>query len=112
MPVMETNNNDKLIRDFMMKQKVEVADNHFTEKLMRKLPAKKNYEWIIVLLAAIGTIICLILGRDSTLPAYTISIHSLPGEHTLYYLLGGVFLTPFILWSGFELFRRKTFHWI
>jgi hypothetical protein len=109
---METKNNDELIRDFMLKQKVEVADNHFTERLIRKLPAKKNYEWIIVLLAAIGTIIGLILGRDTTLPAYTLSIYNFPSEITLYYLLGGALLSPFILWFGYELLRRKTFHWI
>jgi hypothetical protein len=112
MPDMETKNNDELIRDFMLKQKVEVADNHFTERLIRKLPAKKNYEWIIVLLAAIGTIIGLILGRDTTLPAYTLSIYNFPSEITLYYLLGGALLSPFILWFGYELLRRKTFHWI
>jgi len=109
---METNNNDKLIRDFMLKQKVEVADIHFTEKVMHKLPAKKNYEWIIVLLAAIGTIISLILGRDTTLPAYTLSIYNFPSEITLYYLLGGALLSPFILWFGYELLKRKTINWI
>jgi hypothetical protein len=107
---MGTNKDDKLIREFILLQKNEVVDNHFTETVMHKLPEKqKNYEWIIVLLAAIGTIISLILGWDTHIPEIKINF---PGEIKLYYLLGGVFVSPFVFWSCFELFRRKNFHWI
>ena len=107
---MGTNKDDKMIREFMLQHKTEVANNYFTEKVMHKLPEKqKNYEWIIVLLAAIGTIISLILGWDSRIPDIRITF---PGEIKLYYLLGGIFVSPFVLWSCFELFRRKNFHWI
>ncbi|MEA4936825.1 MAG: DUF5056 domain-containing protein [Paludibacter sp.] len=107
---METNKEDKLIREFMSQQKTEPADNFFTEKVMHKLPEKqKNYEWIIVLLAAIGTIISLVLGWNSGIPAIRIT---LPGEIKLYYLLGGIFVSPFVLWSCFEFLRRKNIHWL
>lgn len=107
---MGTNNEDKLIREFMLQHKTEPANNFFTEKVMQKLPGKqKNYEWIIVLLAAIGTIISLILGWHSGIPEIKIS---LPGEIKLYYLIGGIFISPFVLWSCFELFRSKNIHWL
>lgn len=105
---MEKKNDDMLIKDFIQKQKVKIADNDFTEKVMRQLPEKqKNLEWIIVLMAAIGTIISLTLGWSSGIPAITIP---LPSEIKLYYLLGSIFVSPFVLWLCFELCRTKRMH--
>lgn len=106
---METNKDDKLMKDFFLKHKVEIDDNHFTERVMQQLPEKRNFEWIIVLLAGIGTILSIILGWNSkiSVPSFT-----LPAEFSLYYLLGIVFLSPFVLWFGFELHRRRYFNLI
>ena len=101
---METNN-DKRIREFLLQQKTEVADDSFTDRVMSKIPAQqKNYEWIIVLLAAIGTVISLIIGWNTRVP--TISI-TLPSQINLLYILGGIALSPFVVWLCFELFRTK-----
>ncbi len=106
---METNKDDILLKDFFLKHKVEINDNHFTDRVMQQLPEKKNYEWIIVLLAGIGTIISIILGLNYNIPVASIS---LPTELSLYYLLGAVFMSPFVLWFGFELHRRRYFNLI
>lgn len=105
---MATNNTDQLIQKFMLEQKKEVGDNFFTESVMRKLPAKQlRHEWIIILLAGIGTIICILIGWNTKIPFITIS---LPTEIIQHYLLGGILVSPFVLWICFELFRSKRIH--
>ena len=55
---METKYDDRMIRNFFQEHKKEIADNHFTKKVMQILPEKKkNYDWIIVLFTALGTLL-------------------------------------------------------
>ena len=35
---METNDKDKLLKDFFSEHKLEIADNGFTQRVMRRLP--------------------------------------------------------------------------
>ena len=102
---METNYNDRMIRNFIQQNKKEIEDNFFTSRLMQKLPAKKrSYEWIIVLFTAIGTLIAGLLGWNNGLPVISIPI---PDQNTLYYLLGGIFIFPLVMLLIYELLNSK-----
>jgi len=102
---METKYDDRMIRNFFQENKKEIEDNHFTKKVMQKLPEKKkNYDWIIVLFTALGTLIAGLLGWNYQLPAISISV---PGHTTLYYLLGGIFAFPFVTLFIYELLNKK-----
>ena len=39
---METKYDDRMIRNFFQEHKKEIADNHFTKKVMQRLPEKKK----------------------------------------------------------------------
>jgi hypothetical protein len=109
---METNNNDQMIRNFFQQNKVEIEDYLFTRRVMQKLPARsKNYEWIIVLFTAIGTLIAGLLGWDNQLPAFTLALPR-PDATTLYYLLGGIFVSPFVIMLFYGLLNNKRVSWI
>lgn len=102
---METNHDDQMIRNFFQENKKEIDDKFFTKRVIQKLPArKKNYEWIIVLFTAIGTLLAGLLGRNSQLPSIYIP---LPDQVTLYYLLGGVFVFPFVMLLIYKLLNNK-----
>lgn len=102
---METKYDNRMIRHFFQENKKEIEDNYFTKKVMQRLPEKKkNYDWIIVLCTALGTLIAGLLGWDTQLPAITISI---PSHTTLYYLLGGIFAFPLVILLIYELLNNK-----
>lgn len=109
---MGTNKNDRMIKDFFQQNKVEIEDKLFTKKVMQKLPAKsKNYEWIIVIFTAIGTLVAALLGWESQLPAITLTLPR-ADETTLYYLLGCIFISPFVIMLFYELLSNKRISWI
>lgn len=102
---MESKYDDRMIRNFFQENKKEIEDNRFTKKVMQKLPEKKkNYDWIIVLFTALGTLIAGLLGWNNQLPVISISI---PDQTFLYYLLGGVFVFPFVMLLIYELLNNK-----
>ena len=102
---METKYDDRMIRNFFQEHKKEIADNHFTKKVMQRLPEKKkNYDWIIVLFTALGTLLAGLLGWNTQLPVISISI---PDQTTLYYLLGGIFAFPLVILFIYELLNNK-----
>lgn len=52
-------NDDRLIRQFMQKNKHEIADNGFSRRVIRMLP--KQIQWLSDLLSILCTIVCCIL---------------------------------------------------
>lgn len=102
---METKYNDRIIRNFFQENKKEIEDKHFTKKVMQKLPEKKkNYDWIIVLFTAMGTLLAALLGWNTQLTLISISV---PDHTTLYYLLGGIFAFPLVILLIYELLNSK-----
>ena len=90
---METNNNDKLLKEFFGEMKQEIPDDGFSKRLMRKLPEQPERSWIVWAFACIGLLLSLFIG------IYTGSILFLLMflEHLpIYYLLAGVFCFPLI----------------
>ena len=101
---METNNNDKLLKDFFREMKQEVPDDGFSKRLMRKLPEQPDRGWIVWTFACIGMILSSLIG------IYTGSIQFilLYMEHIqLYYLLAGVFCFPLIGSLGLYFMQNK-----
>lgn len=52
-------NDDRLIRQFMQKNKHEISDNGFSRRVVRMLP--KQIQWLSDLLSVLCTIVCCIL---------------------------------------------------
>ena len=101
---METN--DKLLKDFFGENKQEIADNGFTQQVMRKLPEQADRGWIVWVFAAFGMAISIYLGISSGLVenAFQILKH-IP----IYYLLAGVFCFPLLGTAGYYLSQNKNY---
>jgi len=90
---METTNENKMLKDFFGENKLEIPDNGFTQRVIRKLPEQTNRSWIVWLFAAIGMAISLLLGINSGLiQSLLIGMEHIP----IYYLLAVVFCFPLV----------------
>jgi hypothetical protein len=69
---MKTDKNDILIREFMQQNKKEIADYHFTDKVMQKIPARRQYDWILILATLLAAIVTLIVGKDFSISSIVI----------------------------------------
>jgi hypothetical protein len=94
---------DKIIKQFFQENKREIADTFFSRKVMQKIPARKKYEWLLILLAGLGSLLSYIFGKadfirpDITLPSFSIPDISITMQQsTFIYILGGIILIPFI----------------
>lgn len=74
-------NDEEQIREFFANNKLDVADNGFSNKVMRQLSDKKDYTWIVGIFAAFGIAISLFLilklGLISQVYNHFINIHML-----------------------------------
>ena len=98
---METN--DKLLKDFFSENKKEIADDGFSNRVIRKLPEAEYRGWIVWVFAAIGLSLTMALG------IYTGLFENLYKSILLtniYYLLGAVFVFP-LLGTFFFLFNKN-----
>lgn len=97
---METNETDKMLKAFFKENKQEIANNGFSQLVIRKLPEQADRSWIVWIFAAIGMAISLYLGLSSGLFQHVlISIEKIP----VYYLIAGVFSFPLIGSAGYLL---------
>jgi hypothetical protein len=107
---METDKNDILIRSFLIEKKVEIADNHFTQRVLRRLPERRTHtDWLLVLFAGMGTLLCVVLGWDYQLPQFSIT---LPGSINYYYILGAVFSFPLLSLLGYGFSKIRNLSWL
>jgi hypothetical protein len=107
---MNTETDDKLLRDFFNENKKEIPDIFFSNKVMQKLPERKNHEWIVVVLAGLGSLLSLILGwNNARIPKINLPeiIIRIPEGVQLYYILGAVFILPFAVWVVYSLSFAK-----
>lgn len=106
MPDMETKETDKMLKDFFGEHKQEIADNGFTNRVMRKLPEKADRSWIVWIFTCVGILLSLLLGFYSgtfeTLLMYMQHI-------SIYYLLIGIFCFPLVGSAGFYFTQNKAF---
>ena len=99
---METN--DKMLKDFFSENKQEIADNGFTNRVIRKLPETADRSWIVWIFAAIGMAISMYLVINSTI----IEQLFLAFRHiSIYYILGTVFCLPLLGTAGYYLSQNK-----
>lgn len=90
---METNNADKMVKNFFTEYKQEIPDNGFTQGVMRKLPEQHDHSWIVWFFAAIGMALSLYIGINAGLfQQAVLVIQKIP----FYYLLAGMFCFPLI----------------
>lgn len=101
---MKTDKNDILIREFMQQNKKEIADYHFTDKVMQKIPARRQYDWILILATLLAAIVTLIVGNDFSISSIVIA---LPESLNMYYLIGAAFAFPLISGLFYWLFRNE-----
>lgn len=59
--------NKDLISAFMSENKVEIQDNEFSAKVLNNLPDVADKQWIVMIMAALGTSITIVLGYFSGL---------------------------------------------
>jgi hypothetical protein len=101
---MKTDKNDILIREFMQQNKKEIADYHFTDKVMQKIPARRQYDWILILATLLAAIVTLIVGKDFSISSIVIA---LPESLNMYYLIGAAFAFPLISGLCYWLYRNE-----
>ena len=102
---METN--DKLLKDFFSENKKEIADNGFSNRVVRNLPQTADRSWIVWVFAAIGMAISIYFGLTSGLlgHAFTLLFKSVP----YYYLLAGIACFPLLGTAGYYLAQNKNY---
>jgi len=106
---METNNKDKLLKDFFSGYKQEIADNGFTARVMQRLPEETYRGWIIWIFAAIGMALTFYIGLQSGLvDQLLVFFNHVP----VYYIVGGVFCFPLVGTVGFYFSQTKDYHLI
>lgn len=103
---METNKSDKLLKDFFSEHKQEIADNGFTQRVMRQLPEHADRGWIVWIFAAFGMAITIYLGITTGLVE---QILILLKHVSIYYILGGIFCFPLVGTAGFYLTQNKNY---
>ncbi len=101
---METDNNDILIRAFMQENKREIPDFHFSNKVMARIPGKKQYDWILIVATGLGCLLSLLLVWNSKIPGIVIS---LPGDINLWYLIGAGFSFPLVIGALYALSQSR-----
>ena len=89
------NSEDKLLKEFFEKNKVEIQDKGFSARLMDKLPEKeRNTGWIVPLFALIGIILSISL-IDIREVIY--KIFELFAGIPLIYMMVGIMFFPIVL---------------
>ncbi|HEY5589975.1 MAG TPA: DUF5056 domain-containing protein [Paludibacter sp.] len=103
---METTKTDKMLKDFFSERKQEIADNGFTQRVIRKLPEQTDRGWIVWIFTAIGMAISIYLGINSGL-IQNILMYM---EHiSIYYLLAGIFCFPLVGSIGMYFAHNRNF---
>jgi hypothetical protein len=101
---METNNKDKMLKNYFDENKIEIADNGFSNRVMRQLPNKANKDWIVWVFAAIGMMFSLYFGLSTGLiQNILLVITKIP----IYYFLAGVFSFPLLGSAGYFYFQKE-----
>ena len=59
--------NKELISAFFAKNKKEIADNGFSKKVITRLPETRDKQWIVLIMAALGTSLTILSGYYSGL---------------------------------------------
>ena len=103
---METNETDKMLRNFFGEHKQEITDNGFTQRVMRRLPEQTDRGWIVWVFAAIGIAISLFFGINSGLVEHVFAILK---HVSIYYLLAGIFCFPLVGTAGFYFTQNKNY---
>lgn len=89
---------DKIIKQFFNENKQEIPDTFFSRKVMQKIPERRKYEWLIILLAGLASLISFVFGKfeiirpNITIPDITITVE----RGIFVYILAGIVLIPFI----------------
>jgi len=103
---METTKTDKMLKDFFSERKQEIADNRFTQRIMRKLPEQPDRSWIVWGFACIGMMLSLYLGF-STGTIQTVFMYLL--KIPFYYLVGVVFCFPLVGSVGLYFAQNRNY---
>jgi hypothetical protein len=101
---METNETDKMLKNFFSGYKQEIPDNGFTLRVMRKLPEHTDRSWIVWVFAACGMALSLYLGLSTGLFQNTLA---LVVKIPIYYLLAGIFCFPLASTIGYFISQNR-----
>jgi hypothetical protein len=86
--------NKDLITDFLVENKKEIDDNGFSRKVRNRLPETRDRQWIVLIMAVLGTSLTLMLGFYTGLFAFICDFlkHVSP-----FVILGAVVAFPLLL---------------
>ena len=103
---METNETDKLLKEFFSENKQEIADNGFTRRVFQSLPEHTDHSWIVWIFAAFGMALSIYLGVTTGLiEQIMLIIKHVP----IFYILGGLFCFPLVGSAGYFLTQNKNY---
>jgi len=95
-----------MLKTFFSENKQEIANDGFTQRLMRNLPEQADRGWIVWVFAAIGMALSIYLGITSGLIEYIL----LALKHvSIYYILGGIFCLPLVGTAGFFMSQNRNY---
>ena len=103
---METNETDKLLKDFFSEHKLEIADNGFTRRVMHRLPEQSDKSWIVWVFAAIGMALSIYMGITFGLIEHILVLLK---HVSIYYIVGAVFCFPLVGTAGYFFSQNKNY---
>ena len=89
---MEMNNND-MLKSFFDENKREIANNGFSNRVLKQIPETPNRDWIVWVFAAIGISISILSGYYS---GFFSTIYSFILHIPVYYFPIAVFCFPLV----------------
>jgi len=86
--------NRDLISDFFAENKKEIVDYGFSRKVINRLPQTRDRQWIVLIMAALGTSLTLLLGVYTGLFTF---IFDFMQHVSMFVILGAVVVFPLLL---------------
>ncbi|NLO70201.1 MAG: DUF5056 domain-containing protein [Porphyromonadaceae bacterium] len=99
-------NRDELqIKEFFSKNKVEISDDGFSNRVLRQLPEKQyKTNWIVPLFALAGMIIA---GFLIDVQKVILTIYYIVIEVPLYFLFAGIMVLPVVVIIGYFFWEKN-----
>ena len=106
---MITNNEDEMLKKFFSNNKIEIADNGFSRKVMQKIPQEQSKQWIVWVFTMVGISLTSYLTITTGLVNNTVTL--LFAGISEYYFLIAVFCFPLITLLVFVLQKKCILDW-
>ena len=101
------NKEDQILNDFFNKNKTEIEDFGFSNRVLNKLPKKKtrNTGWIVPMFTLLGVVVSLLL---IDIRALYMDMLWFISETPLYYFIAAIMVVPLIFLPFYLYWERKN----